>query len=120
MGVLFHPVKAQRNPAEVFCGHCVTLWITEYLTIIGRHMSTVHSRMGTHVPPLNFKFEALAIGKQDLRMLSVMPDVLSTVESDSRTLVFGPSDRPGFGLQNGRQSGSCSRNPPNFALLQSV
>src|SRR5438270_3384244 len=40
VGVLFHPLQAQCNPAKVCCGHRVTPKIREYLTIIGRHMSS--------------------------------------------------------------------------------
>src|ERR1700704_3658009 len=40
VGVLFHPLQAQCNPVKVCCGHRATLSITEYLTIIGRRMST--------------------------------------------------------------------------------
>src|SRR6202035_6082603 len=45
VGVLFHPLQAQCNPAKVCCGHRVTPWITKYLTIIGRHMSTAPGRI---------------------------------------------------------------------------
>src|SRR5256886_13110413 len=34
VGVLFHALQAQRNPAKICCGHRVTPYITEYLTII--------------------------------------------------------------------------------------
>ena len=40
MGALFHRLQAQCNPPKVYCGHRVTLRITEYLTIISRHRST--------------------------------------------------------------------------------
>src|SRR5207249_7171792 len=45
VGVLFHPLQGQCNPAKVCCGHRVTPLITEYLTIIGRHMSTAPGRI---------------------------------------------------------------------------
>src|SRR5438132_8671020 len=45
VGVLFHALQAQRNPAKICCGHRVTPYITEYLTIIRRHMSTARGRI---------------------------------------------------------------------------
>jgi len=43
VGILFHPLQAECNPAKVSCGHWVTLSITDHLTIIGRSMSTAAS-----------------------------------------------------------------------------
>src|SRR5207253_627530 len=51
VGVLFHALQAQRNPAKICCGHRVIPYITEHLTSIRPHTSPVRRRsMGK--PPL--------------------------------------------------------------------
>src|SRR5580704_15267326 len=45
VGVLFHPLQAQCNPAKVCCGHRVTPQITEYSDHHRRHMSTAPGRI---------------------------------------------------------------------------